>query len=257
MLFSNTIFLAAATFSALITAAPTEVAKLATPLSVSVSPAGNAMIKVTMTNVGATDLSLYKYGTIMEAGPVQKVMVLKNGAVLQHEGILRRYLTKDLTADAFTTLAAGKSVSEVIDLASVADLSAGGVYEVVATGAIPLAAAGTTTLSGQAVTYNSNKLSIMVDGAAAAKVGKAVKALVDRTLLTSCSGTPNTATRAALANAVSLANNAANAAASGSATKFNEYFKTTSQTTRNTVAARLRAIAREAGSVTSGNTRYY
>lgn len=257
MFFSNTVLLVAATFSALITAAPTEVAKLATPLSVSVSPAGNAMIKVTMTNLGATDLSLYKYGTILEAGPVQKVMVLKNGAILQHEGVLRRYLTKDLTADAFTTLAGGQTVSEVIDLASVADLSAGGVYEVVAAGAIPLATAGTTTLSGQAVTYDSNKLSITVDGAAAAKVEKAIKALVDRTILTSCSGTQNTATRAALSNAVSLANTAANAAASGSATKFNEYFKTTSQTTRNTVAARLRAVAREAGSATTGNTRYY
>ena len=210
-----------------------------------------------MTNVGATDLSLYKYGTIMEAGPVQKVMVLKDGAVLQHEGILRDYLTKDLTAEAFTTLAAGQTVSEVINLASVADLSAGGVYEVFATGAIPLATAGTTTLSGQAVTYNSNKLSITVDGAAAARVEKAVKALVDRTILGSCSGTPDSATRAALANVVTIANNAANAAASGSATKFSEYFKTTSQTTRDNVAARLRAVAREAASTTTGNTRYY
>jgi deuterolysin len=39
--------------------------------------------------------------------------------------------------------------------------------------------------------------------------------------------------------------------------RFKEYFKTTSSTTRGTVAARLKAVATECGSTTTGKTTYY
>ena len=237
---------------------PYAIEKRSSPLTVAVSSVGNAMVKVTMTNTGASDLSLYKYGTIMEQGPTQKLTVTKNGAVVQHEGILRRYLTTDLTSDAFTTLAAGKTIEETINLASIADLSAGGDYDVFAGGAIPLAAPGTTKLSGDVVTYDSNLLTIQVDGAAAAKVERAIKPLDKRTLEESCSNSAyNSALQKALRQAVTLANNAATAATSGSASKFNEYFKTTSSSVRSTVAARFRGVANQAGSTTGGGTFYY
>ena len=257
MYISNTILLAATAFSSIIHSHAIDLQKRASPITIDVAPAGNAIVKVTMKNTGTTDLSLYKYGTIMEPGPVQKLAVLKNGAMLAHEGILRRYLTANLTEDAFTTLKAGQSVSETIDLASIADLSAGGAYDVVAAGAIPLAAAGTTALSGESVTYESNKLQIQVHGAAAANVEKAVKALDRRTSVQGCSGSQNTALRTALTNAVSLSNAAASAASSGSASKFSEYFKSTASSVRSTVAARFRAVATQAGTTTGGATTYY
>ena len=232
--------------------------KRSSPLTVAVSSVGNGVVKVQMTNTGASDLSLYKYGTIMEQGPTQKLTVLKNGALVQHEGILRRYLTTDLTEDAFTTLAAGKTIEQTVNLASVADLSTGGDYDVFAAGAIPLATPGTITLSGESVTYDSNLLTIQVDGAVAARVEKAVKPLDKRTLEESCSSSANNAAlQKALRQSVTLANNAATAATSGSASKFNEYFKTTSSSVRSTVAARFRGIAKQAGSTTGGGTFYY
>lgn len=53
-----------------------------------------------------------------------------------------------------------------------------------------------------------------------------------------------------------LSTGAASAASSGSSTKFNEYFRTTSATTRSNVAARFRSFASEASSTTSGSSSY-
>jgi deuterolysin len=107
--------------------------------------------------------------------------------------------------------------------------------------------------------------------------------VVERTVLQSgCSTAQKTATTKALANCKALANSAATAALSGSSTKFSECtqfisfhnpeipaqkeapltirsvdFKTTSSTTRTTVSNRLKAVATECGSITSGKTTYY
>ena len=137
------------------------------------------------------------------------------------------------------------------------DLKAGGKFEVIAEGAFAVAAADTTSLSASKVAYRSNTLAITVDGAAAAKVAPAIKTLEDRTIETSCSGTRGTTLTNALARTVQLSNAAANAAQSGSAAKFQEYFKTTTTSARNTVAARFRGVAAQAGSTNSGSTRYY
>jgi len=112
-------------------------------------------------------------------------------------------------------------------------------------------------LSASKVAYRSNTLSINVDGAYAATIAPAVKVLDERTVETSCSGTQKTSLTNALSRAVQLSNAAATAATSGSASKFNEYFKTTATTTRNTVAGRFRGVAAQAGSTTGGSTRYY
>lgn len=86
---------------------------------------------------------------------------------------------------------------------------------------------------------------------------KAVAPLDRRTKVSSCSGSRGTALNQALKNVASLANKAAQEATSGSASKFQEYFKTTSSSSRQTVAARLQAVAREASSTSSGATTYY
>ena len=188
---------------------------------------------------------------------MSSVLMQALGTALPFNGLLLRTKNTDLTADAFTVLAPGATTESNFDLASVTDMKAGGVFEVVAEGAFAVAAADSTSLSAQKVPYRSNKLSITVDGAAAAKVAPAIKVLDDRTVETSCSGTQKTALTNALARAVQLSNAASTAATSGSASKFNEYFKTTATSARNTVAARYKGVAAQAGSTTNGATTYY
>lgn len=179
------------------------------------------------------------------------------GNALPFNGLLLRTKSTNLTADAFTVLAPGATAESTFDLAAVTDLKAGGTFDVIAEGAFAVAAADSTSLSDSKAAYRSNTLSINVDGAAAARVAPAIKVLDDRTVETSCSGTQGTALTNALSRCVQLSNAAANAATSGSAAKFNEYFKTTTTSARNTVAARFRGVSAQAGSTTSGSTRYY
>lgn len=82
-----------------------------------------------------------------------------------------------------------------------------------------------------------------IDGAVAATVAKA---LDKRTVLgSSCTGNKLSAIRTALSNCQRLASAAASAASAG--TKLDTYFKSTATSVRNTVSARLRAVASDCG----------
>jgi deuterolysin len=162
--------------------------------------------------------------------------------------------TTNLDSSVFTPLEAGQTIEVEIDAAELHDLSTSGTYDIESFGAIPYAEIGSTELTGDAVTFTSNKLSLAVDGAEASKVKRAIHSRKRTVLSSDCTGAKLTAVRSALSNCVSLANAAATAATSGSASKFQEYFKTTSSSTRSTVAARLRAVASDCGSTTSGRT---
>jgi deuterolysin len=172
----------------------------------------------------------------------------------------KRVKTTGLQKDAFTSLGAGESIELSIDMAAVHDLSTGGSFKVSSFGAIPYADANSTILvPGRALTYSSNVLEVTVDGTAAAKVPRAFNHEVKRTELqsSSCTSSQKSSLTSALNYCEQLASAAATAASSGSATKFKEYFKTTSSSTRGTVAARLNAVANECSSTTSGKTTYY
>ncbi|KAI4188547.1 MAG: hypothetical protein L6R41_002062 [Letrouitia leprolyta] len=224
-------------------------------VAVTLSSAGGSAVKASIKNNAGETFKFLKSGTFLDTAPVEKATVFKDGAAVPFKGILKRVKTTELSEDAFATLAAGATLENTFELAAVNDLTAGGAFEVVSEGAVPLAKAGSTDLSGAKLVFRSNTLKINVDGTAAARVKPAVGSPL--TVVTSCSGSNGNSLRSALANAVTLSNNAANAAASGSAAKFQEYFKTTAASARNTVAARFRAVAREAGSTTGGATRYY
>ena len=104
----------------------------------------------------------------------------------------KRIKTEGLEDEHFTTIAAGQTIEVTVDMASVHDLSAGGIYRVSTYGAIPYAEVGSTTLvpGHQALAYNSNELEIKVDGAIAAKVPRALASLSKRTTIQSgCSST--------------------------------------------------------------------
>ena len=258
-----------------------DLEKRAPAVSVTLSSVGGSVVKAVIKNNAEKDLTLLKSGSFLDSAPVEKATVSKNGKALlpllqniyrrsipqssltattgdalPFEGVLLRTLTKDLTEDAFTTLAAGETAESTFDLAKTTDLSEGGTFDVLTEGAFAVASDGSTDLSNDKASYKSNKLSIKVDGAAAARVAPAIRPLDRRTIVSSCSGTRNTALRNALPRVVSLSNAAANAALNNNA-KFVEYFKTSTSSAKNTVAARFRAVAAEAGRTTSGRTRYY
>lgn len=137
----------------------------------------------------------------------------------------------------------------------------GGIYTISTSDVIEYALANSTSIEG-VIPYTSNTLTVDITADEIAKHSPAVAALSDdeltkRTTVTSCSGSQSTALRAAIDYTVGLASNAASAATSGSSAKFQEYFRTTSSTTRQNVAGRFTAIARESSSQTTGNSRYY
>lgn len=162
----------------------------------------------------------------------------------------------DFPEEAFTTLQAGESFASVVNIAALHAVG-GGDYTVSTKGAIPYAVIGTTELAGS-VLYESNVLELTLSEEDTSVVERAVPLdiLEKRTRLSRCSGNNDAEHRASLQNVVSLASQAAGAARSGSAARFQTWFKTTDQTTRNTVAARFEAVSREASTTTSGATTY-
>lgn len=166
--------------------------------------------------------------------------------------------TNALTEESFKSIDAGETIEVEIEIAELYDLSKSGKYDVFTQGFIEYAKENSTALSGSVLQYSSNHLSIDVDSAKTATIEKAVHAIAKRTTIQSdCSSTRLTAIRTALSNCNKLATAAATAATSGSASKFQEYFKTTSSSTRTTVANRLKAVASDCASTSSGKTRTY
>jgi deuterolysin len=164
--------------------------------------------------------------------------------------------TDDLSDEVLTSLAPGASFEDEFDIAATSDLSSGGPVTIRSEGIVPLVTEKSVTGS---LSYSSNELTIDVDGAEAAKietVGAQLSKLSKRTRVSSCSGTRATALQTALRNAASLASRAASAASQGGST-FTTFFKSDSSSTRNAVAARLRAVASESSSTSSGSTTYY
>jgi deuterolysin len=165
------------------------------------------------------------------------------------EGIRIRLLTSALSADDFVALGAGETKEITVETAALHAINEGGEFDVFAEGLIPFAKVDSTELVGS-VPYESNKLSMSIDGAVAATVEKA---LAKRTVIgSSCTGTKLTAIRTALSNCARLATSAASAASAG--TKLTTYFKTTATATRNTIVARLNAVSSDCGGTGSRTT---
>ncbi|KAH1510346.1 hypothetical protein KXX29_004692 [Aspergillus fumigatus] len=223
-------------------------------LDVTLTQVDNTRIKATVKNTGNEKVTFVHLNFFQDAAPVKKVSLFRNATEVEFTGIKRRLLTEGLSDDALTTLAPGATFEDEFDVASTADLTEGGTVTIRTDGFVPITT--DRKVSGY-IPYQSNELEIEVDAAKAAAVPQAIKLLDRRTKVASCSGSRASALSTALRNAASLANAAASAASSGSSTRFQEYFKTTSSSTRNTVAARFRAVASEASSQSSGKTTYY
>ena len=179
------------------------------------------------------------------------------GDKVAFDGLRLRLKTTDLADDAFQTIAAGEAVEVEFDPAVVHDLSAGGEYDIVAKGVLHTADASSNAISG-AIPFSSNVLKTTVDAAAAAKARRDFHEHAKRQVIQSdCTGSKRTSSVNALSNCASLANSARTAALSGSASLLNAYFKSSSTSTRNAVAAVYSSVSGECDSSTSGVSREY
>lgn len=160
-------------------------------------------------------------------------------------------MTTGLGAEDFVALKAGETKEVTVEAAALHSLNDGGDFEVFASGLIPYAEENSTELFGT-LPYDSEKLTITVDGAQAAQVTKAIDLQKRTAVGSSCTGTKLSTIRTALSNCNKLATSAASAASAG--TKLSTYFKSTTSSTKNTVSARLTAVARDCGSTSSTTT---
>lgn len=173
------------------------------------------------------------------------------------EGVEKLFMKSGLTEDVLTFLASGDSYEDEFDVASTSNLSKGGSITLHSVGRVPVVQNGTITGS---IPFQSNKLVIDVDGPKASKVAAAMKAMRKRkrTTVERCpSDEKESALATALKNAAYLAYQAGDAADWGPEARFQEYFGTTDSETRRIVAARFRAAAAEAASITPSQTSYY
>lgn len=238
-------------------------------LDVTLSQVENTRVKAVVKNSGNNDVTFVHLNFFKDDAPVQKVSAYRDGTALllcknstlihsdnelEFEGIRRVYQHEELSDESLTTLAAGSTYEDEFDISQIYDVSAGGSYTIRSEGVVHTASDHNV---GAATDYSSNELTIQVDGSkASATVAKSANTLDKRTNL-NCYGGRGSVLRTALQNSEALAYQAANAALSGSAQRFAEYFGTTDSSVRQTVAARLQAVARAASTTSSGATQYY
>lgn len=176
------------------------------------------------------------------------------GSNVEFEGLRLRLSTENLNDEDFQKIDAGQSVEVSFNLAESHNLSSGGKFSVSSSGVLEYAEGDNHELVGS-VPYTSNAMEAEVDGAEATAVRNRIQS---RTHVQSdCTGSRLSATRKALDNCVSLANAAAEAARSGPASKVEEYFKSSSSSTRNAIVNVLNKTAQECGSTNGGASDYY
>lgn len=159
------------------------------------------------------------------------------------EGV-RLYLAPEVEESQFQEIAAGESVEVTFDVAEVFDLSNGGDYDIQSSGNLRYAQGGDISQLSS-LSYESNKISASVDGAAAAQSLSSFQSLQKRvTVNGDCTGAQRTAVETSVKNTHDIAVKAAEAARNGPANKMIEYFESAGQSARNTVATAFEKMAR-------------
>lgn len=259
--------------AALANALAVDISKRDSPINVEIEMVGNSQVKAKITNTGKEALNVFKTGSILDQRPVAKTAVSVSGKL----DLLRNFYHFELTqstgedvafsglrifvdssivgADEFQTLGAGEAVEAQWDVAEVHDLSAGGDFDIAATGSLKYAAANSTEIIGEA-NIESAAIKATVNGAQAAGVHADFAARMKRTVIASdCSSSQKSTLSSALTGCVQYAQGAATAANSAPASKLEEYFKSSSSSTRSTVAQVFNNVATQCSSGTSGNTQ--
>ncbi|KAK3401386.1 Deuterolysin metalloprotease family-domain-containing protein [Sordaria brevicollis] len=225
------------------------------PLDVKIEVVDNTNVKASITNTGKEPLKVLKAGSILDTAAVEKTQVFSATGPVAFDGLRLRVATSALTDDAFQIIAPGETVSTAWDAAHVHDLSQGGSFDLKVSGALQYAPIDSVDLQGS-IPFSSNIVTASVDGTLAASARRSFHE--KRSVVQSdCTSTKGTATRTAMSNCRALAVAASQAASSGAAAKMTEYFKSSTSSTRSTVANVFAKIASECGSTTSGVARYY
>ncbi|KAM0421088.1 hypothetical protein ACHAPT_011159 [Fusarium lateritium] len=236
-------------------AAPLVEKRAPTPLDVQLEMQGNSKIKAVIKNNGKNNLKLLKSGTFLDSTAVEKAQVFSGEKNIPFDGVRVALDTSRLEETSFQRIPSGESIEINFDIAEFHDLSAGGKFDVLASGALSYAEEHSTKLIGS-VPFYSNRIKADVDGPQAFSVRTAFHQ--KRTMVQSdCSGDKLAITQNALSRCASMASKAQQAAASGSGDKMKEYFKSDSYDTRQTVSDVFGRIASECGSTNSGDSRYY
>ncbi|OAA69710.1 Peptidase M35, deuterolysin [Cordyceps fumosorosea ARSEF 2679] len=249
-------FTLAAALASVAAAAPSAAPS---PLDVKIESAGSSgEVKATITNTGKDNLKIFKHGTIFDNAHTEKATIEANGSNVEFQGLRLRLSTEKLTDEDFQKIDAGQSIEVTFHLAETHDLSAGGKYSVSSTGVLSYATEADNKLIGS-VSYTSNAIEAEIDGAIAAAVHGAIQARYEKRthVQSDCTGSRRTGTINALKNCVALSTRAADAARSGPAAKVEEYFKSSSSSTRSTIVNVLNNVAQECGSTDGGASRYY
>ncbi|KAK2601514.1 hypothetical protein N8I77_010961 [Diaporthe amygdali] len=239
--------------AALANALAVDISKRDSPINVEIEMVSNSEVKAKITNTGSEALNVFKTGSILDNRPIEKTAVSVGGDSVAFSGV-RIFVDSNLVdADEFQTLAAGETVEAQWDVAEVHDLSAGGDFDIATTGSLKYATANSTEIIGEA-SIESASIKVTVDGAQASSVHE--NSPLKRTVISSdCSSSQRSTLASALTGCVSYAQAASTAATSGSASKLEEYFKSSTSSTRSTVAAAFNNMATQCGSTSSGNTQ--
>ncbi|KAM7202970.1 Deuterolysin metalloprotease (M35) family domain containing protein [Naviculisporaceae sp. PSN 640] len=232
----------------------------ASPLSVDIKVSDNANVKAKITNTGKKALKLLKPGSILDKTAVEKTSIFSGADKVAFDGVRILVATSNLEDSAFQIIEPGETIDASWDAAQVHDLAAGGFYDIAVTGKLSYAEADSDSndIVGT-IPLSSNVVTTSIDGAAAAKVRRDFHESLNKRSIVQpdCTSTRLTATRNALTNCRALAAAASSAAATGPSAKMVEYFKSSTTSTRATVANTFAKIATECGSYTSGYAKYY
>ncbi|RMJ19296.1 hypothetical protein CDV36_000990 [Fusarium kuroshium] len=255
MLFSQA--LASAVFLAIgaeshapVNARSAETAGLAVTLS---SSSGKATeVEVTIKNGGSNELSLLRVGTILDERPVQKLVVVDGaGEKLPFQGIDLSVYYEGLESKHYEKLAAGSSITRLVDLSSVYDFKPG-TYSIFAEGTLPSVSGASK--EPNSISFKSESLSITVKETSSAEVKQT---LSERSLVITedCPADKLKANLDGVRNCETLARAAAADAADVNSARFVEYFKSNETEAREHVSGRLLAVAKECSTTDSGDTR--
>jgi deuterolysin len=228
------------------------------PIFVTLSRVSGTKVRAAVTNRDDAEYNLFVRGTFLDEVPINKFHVRNRSTNAKFAGIFQRLSYDNPSPDSFRAIHAGETLAIEVELAELYDMDVDGPYDISTAGRIYYAEANSTELTGKAMTFNSNRLSFKVDSFKARMHSKAVDKIAKRTELQSdCTDNKLDAIQTALSNCQMLAENAAADATSNETSRFNEYFMTTDNSTRNTVAERLQAVASDCNTTASGPTRTY
>jgi deuterolysin len=229
-----------------------------TPIFVTLTRVSGTKVRAAVTNRDDAEYNLFVRGTFLDEVPINKFHVRTKSSNAKFAGIFQRLSYDNPAPESFRAIHAGETLAIEVELAELYDMNVDGPYDISTAGRMYYAEANSTELTGKAMTFNSNRLSFKVDSFKAQMHSKAVDKIAKRTELQSdCTNDRLAAIQTALGNCQTLATNAAADAASNETSRFNEYFKTTDQSTRDTVAERLEAVAADCNTTASGPTRTY